>query len=103
MYVQKAERGASIPKCLTSSEKKNAGYSLIKLPLHSEMADTNSKTHKATLPVIAHNLCTKPFLSQEPEDSNTLREAANHSTDYSCLAFNTIWWEKNKILSVVSK
>lgn len=42
MYVQKVERGASISKCLTSSEK-IAGYSLIKLPLHSETADTNSK------------------------------------------------------------
>lgn len=103
MYVQKVERGASIPKCLTSSEKKTTGYSLIKLPLHSEMADTNTKTHKATLPVMAHNLCTKPFLSQEPEDSSTPREAANHSTDYSCLAFHDIQSEENKIMSGVSK
>lgn len=84
-------------------KKEKAGYSLIKLPLHSEMADTNSKTYKATLPVMAHNLCTKPFLSQEPEDSSTPREAANHSTDYSCLAFHTIWCQENKIRSVVSK
>lgn len=78
MYVQKVERGASIPKCLTSSEK-IAGYSLIKLPLHSETADTNSKAHKATFSAMAHNLCIKPFLPEEPEESSTLRKAANHT------------------------
>lgn len=33
------------------------------------MADTSSKTRKATFSVMARNLCTKPFLPQEPEDS----------------------------------
>lgn len=52
---------------------------------------------------MAHNLCTKPSLSQEPEDSRTPREAANHSPDYSCLPFCTIQCEKNKIMSLVPK
>lgn len=87
MCVQKVERGASIPKCLTSSEK-IAGYSLIKLPLHSEMADTNSKAYKAMLSVTAYNLCIKPFLPQESEESSTMRKAANDTADYRCATFS---------------
>lgn len=67
MYVQKVERGASIPKCLTSSEK-IAGYSLIKLPLHSEMADTNSKAYKprflSWLTIYASNLFSLKILKK---------------------------------------
>lgn len=102
IYVQKVERGSSLPKCLTSSEK-IAGYSLIKLPLHSEMADTNSKTYKATFSVMAHNLCIKPFLSQAPEDSSALRKAANHTTHYRGMTFSAIQCEKNKTHSLVYK
>lgn len=68
MYVEKVERGASIPKRLTSSEK-NCWILPDKAALDSEMADTSSKTRKATFSVMARNLCIKPFLPQEPEDS----------------------------------